>query len=116
MTHEELHDKIKDHLVTFPERYNDVLEMQKEWKSMKRIAFVTLLGFAGGILSIGIWVGTIQSNLGHFDEELSKADNKHILYESRITSLEVNNSEIRSRLTSIEVTLQEIKAAIIKLQ
>lgn len=119
----ELHTRIENHLATFPERYKDVQEMQNEWRefrkddaAIKQKAFLVLVGFLGGFIGIGVWVGTIQSEHVHLQEEIQKLDIRFPQVDTRLTALEVNNSEIKTRLTSIEVTLQEIKAAIIKLQ
>lgn len=109
---EELKKEIQNHLATFPERHEDMLEMKKEWKEYKNRAMWILVGFVGSILSIGIWVGTMQTTIegitGHETEDKAR----FLQIESRLNSLEITNSEIRARLMSIEATLQEIKVAV----
>jgi hypothetical protein len=113
---DELIKHIENHLATFPERHNDYLEMKAEWQEFKRKALYILVSFLGVVVAYGVWVGTIQSNNDEFEKTdiQTKAEIKVI--ESRINSLEVNNSEIRARLTSIDLALQEIKAAIRQLK
>jgi len=119
----DLKKQIENHLATWPERHNDVLEMRQEWKEFKKDdaalrqkAFWVLIGFTGTFIAIGIWVGNMQSEMGSLNEAVKDAASHHDSYDSRIGALEINNGEIRTRLTSIEVTLQEIKTAIIRLQ
>lgn len=112
MTDEQLHEEIRDHLATFPERRQDVLEMKKEWNEWKSKSMWVLLGFSASLVGIGVWVGTIQTNIeaitGHEDEDKARFSQLEV----RINSLEVTNGEIRARLSSIDATLQEIKIAI----
>jgi hypothetical protein len=93
-----------------------VEEMKKEWKEFNTRATWMLIGFLGSILAIGIWVGTMQTNVQNLSNGVEDALSHHDDYDKRLNALEVNNGEIKSRLTSIEVTLQEIKTAIIRLQ
>jgi septal ring factor EnvC (AmiA/AmiB activator) len=113
---EQLKEQIETHLHTFPERAKELDEMKKEWKEFKARFFWAMVAFISFAVGYGVWVGSIQTDHTHLTQELDRAEAKTNSFETRITSLEVNNGEIRSRLTSIEVTLQEIKAAIIKLQ
>lgn len=112
---EDLKKEIEAHLASFPERRLDVVEMRKEWNEYKNKALWILLGFSGSILAIGIWAGTMQTNI---DSILTKAREESVrvtVVENRVTSLEITNSEIRARLSSIDLALQEIKIAINKL-
>jgi hypothetical protein len=113
---QDLLKNIENHLATFPERHQDFLEMRTEWKEFKTRAMWTMISFIGAILSIGIWVGTMQAGHQELEDNTIQAKVDIKALEARTNMLEVNNSEIRARLVSIEVTLQEIKAAIIKLQ
>jgi len=108
----ELTRQIEDHLATFPERRKDVEEMRSEWKEFKTRAFWAMTSFIGAILGIGIWVGTIQTNIGHINELASKASVQAENTDKRLNALEVTNGEIRTKLNSIEATLQEIKVSI----
>ena len=119
----DLKKQIEHHLATWPERHNDVIEMRQEWKEfqredaeLKQKAFWVLIGFTGTFIAIGIWVGTMQSEMGALHKAVQDSTAHHDVYDARIGALEINNSEIRTRLTAIEVTLQEIKNAIIRLQ
>jgi len=112
----ELQKQIENHLATYPERYADVQEMRKEWAEYKTRAFWVLLGFSGSVLSIGIWVGALQSNIQNMSNEHAKSEAKTVQIDSRLNLLEVNNGEIRARLTSIDLILQEIKLSINQLK
>ena len=112
----DLRKQIETHLATWPERHQDVLEMRAEWADFKSKMIWLGIGFLSTILAIGIWVGTVQSEIEGLSSDINESLAHHDEYEKRLGALEINNGEIRSRLTSIEVTLQEIKAAIIKLQ
>jgi len=105
----ELQKEIENHLATFPERHNDLIEMRKEWGEFKNRSFWILIGFISSILLIGVWVGTIQTNIENINEVQAKADLKRDQAEKRIGSLEVSGAEILTRLTSIDLALQEIK-------
>lgn len=108
----ELQKEIENHLATFPERHKDILEMTKEWKEFKSRALWILVGFIGTILSIGIWVGKMQTNIENNTTIIGQLKTDQIGVVSRLTSLEITNSEIKARLTSIDATLQEIKVSI----
>lgn len=108
----QLQKEIENHLATFPERHNDVLEMRKEWAEYKTKAFWVLLGFVASILAIGVWVGTIQTNIQHITEVANKASTQADETVKRINALEITNGEIRTKLSGIEATLEEIKLAI----
>jgi uncharacterized protein YceH (UPF0502 family) len=112
----DLKKEIENHLATFPERHADVIEMKKEWEEFKSRFFWAIIGSAGLFVAIGVWVGTIQSAHFHIEEEIKREENSHTLLESRVGTLEINNSEIRARLASIETILLEIKADLVKLR
>lgn len=109
---QELTKQIEYHLATFPERHEDMLEMKKEWGEMKSKAMWVLLGFVGSILAIGVWVGTMQTNIENITQDHEDADEWSQQVERRLGTLEVTNGEIKARLTSIDLALQEIKVAI----
>lgn len=111
----ELQKEIENHLVTFPERRKDVEEMRREWNEYKTKTFWVLVGFIGAILSIGVWVGTIQSNIEHLNEITTKTTQQVEESTRRITALEITNGEIRSTLVGIETTLQELKQGQVQL-
>lgn len=104
--------EIENHLATFPERRRDSEEIKKEWNEYKTKTFWVLVGFISSILAIGVWVGTIQTNIQHITEVSNKASIQADDASRRITALEVTNGEIRTKLSSIEATLQEIKLSI----
>lgn len=108
----ELQKEIESHLATYPERRKDVEEMQKEWKEFKTRAFWAMASFIGAILSIGIWVGSIQTNIQHINELAGRAASQADNTDKRLNALEINNGEIKTKLSSIEATLQEIKVSI----
>lgn len=108
----ELRKEIENHLATFPERRQDVFEMKKEWAEWKSRSAWVLLGFSGSLIAIGIWVGTIQTNIQSITSYNADDKVRFAQLETRINSLEVTNGEIRARLSSIDATLQEIKVAI----
>ncbi len=90
----------------------DVVEIEKEWKELKSKAFWVLLGFSGSILAIGIWVGTVQSDMRTLQKDLVESTEHHERYEVRLNALEINNAGVLARLASIDLALQEIKVAI----
>ncbi len=111
-----LQKQIENHLAIYPDHYQDVLEMKKEWADYKAKTFWVLVGFVGSILSIGVWVGTMQTNIDNITQD-------HVAYEEhveqmdrRLGLLEVTNGEIKARLTSIDLILQEIKLSINQLK
>lgn len=112
---EQQEKEIEHHLSTFPDRHQDAIEMKKEWNEYKAKAFWVLLGFSGSILAIGIWVGTMQTNIDSMISHAEGDASRFIQIETRLNSLEVTNGEIRARLSSIDLALQEIKIAINKL-
>ena len=112
----DLEKQIEHHLATFPERHQDFLEMREEWKEFKKKAMWTMVTFMGAILSIGVWVGTMQSQHSQLEDHGFQTNADIRVLETRLNNVEITNSEVKARLVSIEVTLQEIKAAIIKLQ
>lgn len=116
---ETLIKQIENHLATSPDRIKEVEEMKVEWKEFKERQdkqknnmLYVVLGFAVSLISIGVWVGTMQTHidsmLGHEDKD----SERFIQIEARLNNAEVTNSEIRARLSSIDLTLQEIKVAI----
>jgi len=107
-----LQKQIENHLATFPERHKDITEMQGEWKEFKQKAFWAMATFIISILSVGIWVGTIQSNIQTIQTNAEKASVVSDQLDRRLQALEVTNGEIKARLTSIDATLQEIKLSI----
>lgn len=111
MPHELIKD-VENHLATYPERRRDVVEMQKEWKEYKAKAMWILIGFVGSMLSIGIWVGTMQSSIETNNNEHIKMGIITDAIERRVNALEVTNGEIRARLTSIDASLIEIKQSL----
>lgn len=109
-------EKIRHHVDTFPERYNDTLEMQKEWKEMKNKALWILVSFVVSILAIGIWVGTIEANIATINSEHTKAEERNRDLERRLGILEVNNGQILADLANIKLGIQELKVAIRELR
>jgi hypothetical protein len=112
---EQQEKEIEHHLSTFQDRHQDTIEMKREWAEYKTKAFWVLLGFVGSILSIGIWVGTMQTNIDSIITQTREDSARFVQIETRLNSLEVTNGEIRARLSSIDLALQEIKIAINKL-
>ncbi len=112
----ELIKQVENHLATYPDHYQDVLEMKKEWNEYKGKAFWVLVGFSGSILSIGIWVGAMQTNIDNVNKDHLKSYAEFAQIEKRIGLLEVTNGEIKTRLTSIDLILQEIKLSINQLR
>lgn len=108
----DLQKQIENHLSSFPERHEEMIEMRKEWKQLQGKVVWVLIGFVGSILSIGIWVGTVQTNVDSGLEYDRDHAQQYTEIEKRVTSLEITNSEIRARLSSIDLALQEIKIAI----
>ncbi len=112
----ELLKEVEHHIATYPDHRQDVLEMQKEWAEYKTKAFWVLLGFSGSILTIGIWVGTMQSNIDNITKDHVAIDDQAHQMEARLNMLEVTNGEVKARLTSIDLILQEIKLSINQLK
>lgn len=114
-----LQKEIENHLATFPERHKYVEEMRNEWKEFKdrederknKILYI-IVGFAGALISIGVWVGTIQTNIESVVDHDSEDKARFAQLEQKVTATEINNAGINARLTSIEATLQEIKVII----
>lgn len=115
----ELQKEIENHLATFPERHKYVEEMRKEWKEFKerederknKILYV-IIGFAVTLISIGIWVGTIDTNIESITDHDNEDKARFAQLEQKVTAAEINNAGISARLASIESTLQEIKVII----
>ncbi len=107
-----LQKEIENHLATFPERRKDVTEMQGEWREFKQKAFWAMATFIVSILGVGIWVGTIQSNIQTIQVNAEKASTISEQLDRRLQALEVTNGEIKARLASIDLTLQEIKLSV----
>lgn len=107
-----LQKEIENHLATFPDRHKYTEEMRGEWKELKSKLLWIILGFSSSLIAIGIWVGTIQTNI----ESITNHDNedkvRFVQLEQKVTATEINNAGINARLMSIETTLQEIKVAI----
>lgn len=108
--------EIENHLATFPERHRYVEEMREEWKSFKNRALIILIGLAGSLVGIGIWVGTMQTNIGAITNHDAEDKARFIQLEQKVTATEITNAGISARLASIEATLQEIKLAIKQIQ
>lgn len=102
---QDLQNKIENHLTQDE-------EMRKEWDDLKSKAFWIFVGSIGILVGYGIWVGTMQTKQEQLRLDVDRSMAIARDSESRIGSLEVNNSGIQARLTSIDVTLQEIKVAI----
>lgn len=113
---EALQKQIENHLATFPDVKDDIVTMKTEWEEFKSKAFWTLVSFIVSILAIGVWVGTIQSEHNSLEEDIKTTESKDAVFDARINTLEINNSEIRARLTSIDLALQEIKLSIKELR
>lgn len=116
---DQLIKEMEAHLLTFPDRqrflqeqFKDMEEIRKDWEELKTKALWVVFSMAGGILVIGVWVGTIQSTISTVNEARIEADAERAILTQRITSIEVVNSEIKARLASIDTALQEIKLAI----
>lgn len=108
--------EVEHHIATYPDHRQDVIEMQREWAEYKRKAFWVLLGFSGSILTIGIWVGAMQTNIDNITQDHAVYNTKTSQIETRLNLLEVTNGEIKARLTSIDLILQEIKLSINQLK
>lgn len=115
----ELLKEIETHLATFPERHKYVEEMKKEWKEFKdrederkNKTLYVIIGFAVALISIGIWVGTIQTNIESVTNHDAEDKLRFSQLEQKVTNTEINNAGINARLASIESTLQEIKVII----
>lgn len=115
----ELLKEIETHLATFPERHKYVEEMKKEWKEFKdrederkNKTLYVIIGFAVALISIGIWVGTIESNIESITNHDSEDKARFAQLEQKVTQAEISNAGINARLASIESTLQEIKVII----
>lgn len=102
--------------MTNEEIHHDFVKIQEQWDSIRTRFFWTVFTSLGAFVAIGIWVGTIQAEVGHNTEEISEHKIQYTQVDSRIVSLEVNNSEIKARLASIEAILLEIKADLVKLR
>ncbi len=107
-----LQKEIENHLATFPDRHKYMEEMREEWNAFKNKSLWILLGFSTSLIAIGIWVGTMQTNI----ESITSHDNddkaRFTQLEQKVTATEISNAGINARLASIESTLQEIKLAI----
>lgn len=84
--------------------------MKTEWKQFKNRAITILLTACIALVTYGIWVGNMQTEI-----EYSKA--KLVEHESKLSTLSNNESSARAQLAGIEVqlrqidmTLQEIKS------
>lgn len=109
---QELQAQIQHHLATFPERHKYVEEMREEWKSFKNRALIILIGLSSSLIAIGIWVGTIQTNIESVTTHDSENKARFAQLEQKVTQTEISNAGINARLASIESTLQEIKVII----
>ena len=115
----ELQKEIENHLATFPERHKYVEEMRNEWREFKerederknKILYV-IIGFAGALIAIGIWVGTIQTNIESIANHDAEDKTRFAQLEQKVNASEVSTASILARLSSIDVALQEIKIAI----
>lgn len=115
----ELQKEIENHLATYPERHKYVEEMRKEWKEFKERederknkTLYVIIGFAVTLISIGIWVGTIDTNIESITDHDSEDKARFAQLEQKVTAAEISNAGISARLASIESTLQEIKVII----
>lgn len=108
--------EVEYHIATYPDHRQDVIEMKKEWNEYRTKAFWVLLGFSGSILAIGVWVGTMQTNIDNVNQDHVSFEEKNRQIETRLGLLEVTNGEIKTRLTSIDLILQEIKLSINQLK
>lgn len=115
MTRKELHEAIETHILAYPERQKILDEMHQEWSEFKRKTLYILLGAVGSLLAIGVWVGSLQTNIDSVLKDHDRVDSHFSDVERRVGQLEINNGEIRARLASIESTLIEIKLAIQKI-
>lgn len=114
-----LQKEIENHLATFPERHKYVEEMRQEWKEFKERederknkTLYVIIGFAVALISIGVWVGTIQTNIESVTIHDSEDKARFAQLEQKVTATEISNAGINARLASIESTLQEIKVII----
>lgn len=112
----ELQREIENHLATFPERHKYVEEMRSEWQSFKNRAMLVLIGLSASLIAIGIWVGTIQTNIESVTNHDTEDKARFAQLEQKVTATEITNAGISARLASIEATLQEIKLAIKQIQ
>jgi len=113
---EELKAKIITHLDTFPIRQDEVNEMKKEWKDLKTRLTTMIFVAVGSMFAYGVWVGNLQTHISHIDQEYLLQQKKLDSDALRLSSLEVNNGEIKTKLVNIEATLQEIKISIGKIK
>jgi len=108
--------EIEKHLDSFPERWKVVAEMREDWEEFRRKFLWTIIGSVGAFIALGVWVGTIQTDHGHFEEEINEHKEQYVSVERRLGTLEVTNSDIKARLSSIEAILLEIKTELVKLR
>ncbi len=111
-----LQKEIENHLATFPDRHKYMEEMRDEWNSFKSKSLWILLGFSTSLVAIGVWVGTIQTNIETITNHDAEDKARFIQLEQKVTATEISNAGINARLASIESTLQEIKLAIKQIQ
>lgn len=111
--------EIETHLASFPERHRYVEEMRNEWKEFKerederknKVLYV-VIGFAVALISIGVWVGTIQTNIESITNHESEDKARFAQLEKKQTETEISYAGFRAELIAIQATLQEIKLAV----
>ena len=113
---DELKAKIITHLDTSPIKQNEVNEMKKEWKDLKTRLTTIIFIVVGSMFAYGVWVGNLQTHISHLDQEYLMQQKKLDSDSLRLSSLEINNGEIKTKLVNIEATLQEIKVSIGKIK
>ena len=112
----ETEEEIRNHLATFPDRREHEAKRDREWDEFKNRMFWMLIAGIASVLSIGVWVGIMQTHVEQIMADHAKIDVKTTQFDDRLGQLEVNNGEIRTRLSSIDSTLQEIKISIRQLK
>ncbi len=70
---EQLKKEIENHLATFPERHEDLIEMKKEWKEFKDKILWIIVGFLGSILAMGVWVGSIETKIEEINYKVDRS-------------------------------------------
>jgi len=108
--------ELEKHLDSFPERWKVVAEMREDWEEFRKKFLWTIVGSVGAFIAMGVWIGTIQSEHTHYEEEINEHKDQYTQVEQRLGTLEVNNSDIKARLANIEAILLEIKTELVKLR
>lgn len=94
------------------DQYENLLELQKEWRELKNRAFWILVTGLFTVIGYGMWIGTIDTKVERNQQDISENKVRLNNDEARINAIEITNSSTNARLSSIDAVLQEIKLAI----